>query len=213
VVQSAKATRYELEFISTSPEVELFYYADAKGGRTEVAYENIQLTLTPSARLAVTPETVEPAARVTEVRGGSPKWTAVIEPQQNVDEPVFVLTTRESFDPHWKLSGLPGSATAVPTLVDGYRQGWVVSNLTETATVTIAYRGRTFGAVAFVVSLIVLCAAALFGLRGSMNARRMRRQAELLRENDAALASLESAAILRQLVEGEAGTNPATSLE
>jgi hypothetical protein len=41
----------------------------------------------------------------------------------------------------------------------------------------------------------------------------MRRQAELLRENDAALASLESAAILRQLVEGEAGTNPATSLE
>jgi arabinofuranan 3-O-arabinosyltransferase len=213
VVQSAKATRYELEFISTSPEVELFYYADAKGGRTEVSYENIQLTLTPSARLAVTPETVEPAARVTEVRGGSPKWTAVIEPQQNVDEPVFVLTTRESFDPHWKLSGLPGSATAVPTLVDGYRQGWVVSNLTETATVTIAYRGRTFGAVAFVVSLIVLCAAALFGLRGSMNARRMRRQAELLRENDAALASLESAAILRQLVEGEAGTNPATSLE
>lgn len=210
-VQGSKPVRYETQFISTSPEVELFYYADAKGGKTEVTYENIELTLTPSARLAVTPQVRQAAASVTEVRGGSPKWSAVIEPRGEADEPVFVLATREAYDPLWTLSGLPSSAVAVPTLVDGYRQGWVVSNLTETATVTIAYRGRTVGAVALGVSALVLLTAAAVALLGLVKARRERREAEMLWLSGGSPEAVASDALLRQLVAGAAGTDPAMS--
>jgi arabinofuranan 3-O-arabinosyltransferase len=166
VLEASTATMaaYETEFSTTARAVELFLYADAKGGPARVTYTDLAVTLTPSARLAVVPYVDAPAGVVTRVSGSAPAWEVTVQPRQDAAEPLFVLALREAFDPYWKLTGLPTGALAVPTLVDGYRQGWVVSNLTTAATVKISFVGRDYGLYALwisgIVGLLSLVAAA-----------------------------------------------------
>jgi arabinofuranan 3-O-arabinosyltransferase len=166
VLESAgqAATKYEVEFISTTRQAELFLYADAKAGPIRITYADLAVSLTPSARFAVVPAAENPAATVTVVSGDSPKWRATLTPRSGDVEPLFVLATREAFDPYWTLSGLPKGAIAVPTLVDGYRQGWVVSNLTVAADVTITYEGRRYGMLALLLSALVVLLSVMAAL-------------------------------------------------
>ena len=75
-----------------------------------------------------------------------------------------MLATREAFDPYWTLSGLPKGAIAVATLVAGYRQGWVVSNLPVAADVVITYEGRRYGTLALLLSALVALLSVLVAL-------------------------------------------------
>ena len=87
----------------------------------------------------------------------------------------FVLALADAWSADWQVQGLPAGATARQLKIDGYRNGWVISGVTD-AHLTLTYAPARYGRDAMHVSQVT--AALLVGtcFVGSLRRRRPRKQ-------------------------------------
>jgi arabinofuranan 3-O-arabinosyltransferase len=146
--------------VKTSPKtrgLELYLYADGGGAEEAVVdYRRVHVDVASSYSLSVlkVPSVMSEPPPTQWKRTGASSFDVEID--ETTDS--FILVLNESFDPGWRLGGLPEGRNAEHLMVEGYANGWRVSP-GPPLDVTIEYGPDTWWRFARFVSLAGLLVA------------------------------------------------------
>lgn len=154
--------RHRVELPDTTSGVRLFVYADGNtqqhGEPTINEYRHPSIRVAAPITVAVRETSNTPAADG--LREPRLVWSDGSGDRQRMrvrgTGTPFLLALPDATDQHWTLDGLPAGATAHPTIIDGYRQGWIISGLDGDATMTAHYGPSSRAGMARWLSIAVL---------------------------------------------------------
>lgn len=92
----------------------------------------------------------------------------------SADDGPFLLVLTETYDPGWKLTGLPKNAVTNHRLVDGYANAWLIEGGGELH-LTVEYAPARRSRLALFASMVAAVAAAAVAVRHGWRERGMRR--------------------------------------
>lgn len=125
----------------------LFVYADGQPGRngattiTEYrkplvrAAAQLTVSITDASQARTDSRSAQPAALLGPTSGSGDRWTLKVRS----DGRPFLLALPDTANDGWVLDGAPAGITVDPTVIDGYRQGWVISGLDGDAPLVARY--------------------------------------------------------------------------
>jgi hypothetical protein len=160
----------------------LFVYADGDrsglGEPTVNEYRRLSVRLAASLTVAITeagaseaPTTGTGARALHAAPHGAGLWSMEV---QGAGDP-FVVALPDTADERWMLEGLPAGASATPTVVDGYRQAWVIDDLDGTASLSARHGPSRWAQGARIASALLLAGLVLHGWRTRPRGRHLAR--------------------------------------